>query len=457
MAVTLWDYDYIWYTGGYGASDSLYPSGHHLIQVGNVVPSGKITWSGASTLGTNSTGIMVSACPSGFTTPNYTYLYDIGDNRDSQFSVELSGVNTSTFITFNSRDNSSPYIGFSENVFFRAHNTLFGIIPIEPSGFADGQLVNLKLIDYVATTGFFPLLYIRGGTDVVASTDLHIKVPATGSGNGSMPLFLYQNPSGSENVPLFIQNEGKSASVKLHIEGLRPVDTGLYTADGYIPATGSMNMFISRGLTSEPLPLYLKNTVESSNINLYTSAALTGIGYPTFTIENILFDQPYIWETGTWATSAMFADGHNSILTGVPSGEITWTNRVTGSTYHGFIFSGRPSGQSNYYNSLFPRFSSNKNLTVQVSGIGTSTVVSYINGTGNTIIGLGGSFQTIAYKDIDTITPPTPHPTGALGFIDRQLVNLKISEYNTYNGMTLHINCTHDSGNQNIKLYTHGF
>ena len=296
------------------------------------------------------------------------------------------------------------------------------------------------------------ILYSRGS--IPASTGVNLYAAGPPPPTGVLNLYMGGTPSGqTQGMPLYIQNSSTSGIIRLYTRGLG--SPSYPPNDGYIPDSGAMNLFIGTQ-PAESFNLYLKNTYQESGINLYTSASLTGNSLP-ITVETIYFSQPYIWETGTWGNSSGWGGAHNLSIKVVPSGEITWVNKTSNPMYHGYVFDTIPSASNvNYYNDITNRFGTTETLVVEVSGIGTSTVIAYNNNSGG-FFAWPGPTHDVLYKNNVTSPFPTPHPTGSLGFTDRQLVNLKISKYNTYGGISLYTNSTHDSGNNTTMLYSHGF
>jgi hypothetical protein len=127
-------------------------------------------------------------------------------------------------------------------------------------------------------------------TGIFSSIDLFIQ---TGRHSGILDLFLLGAPSDvqdknldlytygvahnlAQSIELFLANSGISTSLNLYVEGLRLTEGSdpFYPSAGYIPFTGTIDLYIQRNENST-INLFLMNSETTGSLNLYSVGAYT--------------------------------------------------------------------------------------------------------------------------------------------------------------------------------------
>lgn len=109
-----------------------------------------------------------------------------------------------------------------------------------------------------------------------------------GTHNGNIPLYTAgDNYYANTSIPLYLSNSGLSQSIPLYVKGFGFSDNPYYPSDGYFPFSGGITLYLERN-TSQALPLFLMNSLESGVVTLYTFGAYTAnSGIPLYSAGGI--------------------------------------------------------------------------------------------------------------------------------------------------------------------------
>jgi hypothetical protein len=255
------------------------------------------------------------------------------------------------------------------------------------------------------------------------STDLFVHVTATGSANEYMNLYISgAYPLVKSGLNLYIQNNGSSGWVPLHVQGLQPGNTSPYSSDGYYPGSGDMNLFISR-ILSDYVPLFIQHSIESGNLPLYVSAATLGSG------NQEVFTALYSWETnnGTADLNPGAAGHENGFIALDPL------------DYNG-------QNIENIILQYLAPSTAGEVITFNMSGLNTSNIFDFHT----RYFEYRSGFTDLSFSIEDNFADPT------LIFSISDLIQITAIKPRHFFPINLFIQ-PYSSGNQPIELYTHGF